>query len=411
MPYLTTNLPGIGGQLKANPEDFRVEEIPLYLPSGEGQHIYVEIEKRRLSTFDAIRQLAQALKISPNLIGYAGMKDSYAITRQTLSIDNIAPETLEQINLPNVKILSINRHRNKLKIGHLKANRFILRVCEVEETVLPQAEAILTTLAAQGVPNFFGEQRFGNRGNTHRLGHLLVRHNEAEFISEYLGRPQPHEFPDVQAARQLVDEGQWEAALAKWPQNLLTDERRMLASIVKAQGQLEGITQWLSSKLKTFFISAFQSQLFNELLTQRLATLTTLEWGDVAYIHRNGAAFVVEDVATEQPRADAFEISPSGPLFGTKTLMPQGEPGQREQAMLDQHDLTLEHFKLPGLKLRGERRPYRFPLTDPKVWWDDGLMLSFELPPGTYATTVMAEVMKPSLASSPTDSLPSTAHP
>jgi tRNA pseudouridine13 synthase len=88
LPYLTADLPGIGGQLKAEPEDFFVEEIPLYLPSGEGQHVYVEIEKRDLSTFAAIKMIARALNISPGRIGYAGLKDARAITRQTLSIDD-----------------------------------------------------------------------------------------------------------------------------------------------------------------------------------------------------------------------------------------------------------------------------------------------------------------------------------
>ncbi len=393
LPYLTADLPGIGGQLKSSPEDFLVEEIPLYLPSGEGQHIYVEIEKRHISTNEAIKRIAQALSISSGAIGYAGLKDTQAITRQTLSIDNVSTDAVGALHLPNIKILQVHRHRNKLKIGHLQGNRFIIRVRGVTAQDIPQVETILEILSKKGVPNFFGEQRFGTRTNTHRLGELLIRNNEAEFLAEYLGRPQAHETPDIKTARQLIDEGRLAESLAIWP-GRLSDERWLLGAWVRAEGQPHGICQKLSKKVKLFFVSAFQSEMFNQLLTERLPHLDSLEKGDVAYLHRNGAAFVVEDVTVEQPRADAFEISPSGPMFGAKTLMAQGEPGQREEAMLAQYQLGPTDFDLPGLDIRGTRRPYRFNLQQPKVWWEDSLMVSFELPAGSYATRVMAEVMK-----------------
>ncbi len=393
LPYLTANLPGIGGQLKVEPEDFFVEEIPLYLPSGQGQHIYIEIEKRDLSTFAAIKMIARALNISPGRIGYAGLKDARAVTRQTLSIDDVAPEAVERLNLAHIKTLKVNRHRNKLKIGHLAGNRFIIKVRQVAVEAQPQAEVILAILSQKGAPNFFGEQRFGHRANTHTLGEMLVRRDAAGFVAEYLGRPQPQEAAYIQAVRRLVDEGRWEDALTQWPRNL-PDERQVLAALVKSNGQPEVAFGALDTKLKSFFVSAFQSQLFNELLTNRLATLDQLENGDVAYIHSKGAAFIVTDVAAEQPRADRFEISPSGPLFGPKTLMAEEEPGRRERAILTARGLAVDDFKMPGLKIQGARRPYRIQVKQAKTWWDDGLMVGFELQPGAYATTVMAEIMK-----------------
>lgn len=393
LPYLTAGQPGIGGQLKTEPEDFFVEEIPLYHPSGQGQHVYVEIEKRGLSTYAAINILARALNISPGAIGYAGLKDAHAVTRQTLSIDRVTPEAVLALNLPNLKILHVNRHQNKLKIGHLAGNRFIIRVRQVTEADLPITEAILAALTEKGVPNFFGEQRFGRRSNTHLLGELLIRGDAANFVAEYLGRPQPYEAPHIQAARQLVDEGRLAEALAQWPGNL-PDERRVLAAIVKAGGQPEVAFEALDTKIKNFFVSAFQSELFNELLVKRLDNLDRLQDGDVAYIHSKGACFIVQDAMVEQPRADRFEISPSGPLFGPKTLMAEGVPGQQERAVLSARDLSVNDFKLPRLKLQGARRPYRIQLKQAKVWWDEGLLVSFELQPGAYATTVMAEVMK-----------------
>ena len=393
MPYLTQTQPGIGGRLKVEPEDFFVEEIPLYLPCGQGQHVYAQIEKRGLSTDAAKRMIARALNISPHIIGYAGLKDAQAVTRQTLSIDNVTPEAVEALNLPHIKILQVKRHQNKLKIGHLAGNRFVIKVREVSPEALPLAETILNMLVAKGVPNFFGAQRFGNRANTHRLGELLVRQQVAEFVAEYLGRPQPHEAASAQVARQLVDEGRWTEALAQWP-NTLADERRVLANIVRHEGQLDDVFRTLDSKAKSFLVSAFQSELFNELLAQRLDTLDQLQNGDVAYLHANGAAFVVKDAPTEQPRADRFEISPAGPLFGPKLLQAEGEPGRQEHEILTKRELSKDDFDLPGLKMRGARRPYRFKVKAAKVWWDEGLVVAFELPPGAYATTVMAEIMK-----------------
>jgi tRNA pseudouridine13 synthase len=395
MPYLTADYPGIGGQLKHEPADFFVEEIPLYHPSGQGQHIYLTLEKEGIPTFGAVKRIAQALNISPKTIGYAGLKDAQAITRQTLSIDGVDPKAVASLNLPKIRVLQVARHQNKLKIGHLAGNRFVIKVRGVQADALSPAKTMLDILAEKGVPNFFGEQRFGIRINTHRLGETLVRGNPQEFVAEYLGRPQVDELPPIQEARTLVDEGQWEKALQRWPGHL-ADERKLLAAIVQAKGQLDPVFKVLDKKLKNFFVSAFQSALFNELLTQRLDTINYIEKGDIAYLHRNGAAFLVTEPIAEQPRVDSFEISPSGPLFGPKLLLAEELPGQREQACLAKHALTLEDFKIPGLKLRGGRRPYRFIIKNTKVdWAAEVLSVSFELPPGAYATVVMAELMKP----------------
>ncbi|MCB0212602.1 MAG: tRNA pseudouridine(13) synthase TruD [Anaerolineae bacterium] len=391
--YLTADQVGIGGQIKAAPEDFFVEEMPLYAPSGQGQHIYAKIEKIGLSTPAAARKIAQALGISPRVIGYAGLKDAQAVTRQTFSIDNVSVEAVQALDIPNVTILDVNRHRNKLKTGHLTGNRFEIRVTQVDENAVSQAKAIVDVLARKGVPNFFDSQRFGNRGNTGQLGQLIVQNNVSEFVAEFLGRPHPHEAVTIQAARQRVDEGDWAGALNIWPNNF-SDERQVLEAIHKANGDVSMALNVLNKKTKTFFVSAFQAHLFNRMLIDRVQQLDQLEDGDIAYIHQKGAAFVVESAAVEQPRADSFEISPAGPIFGTKTLEAQGKPGQREKALLEEYLLSLEAFKVPGLKISGARRPYRFPVKNPEVWWDRGLMIAFELPSGSYATRVLAEVMK-----------------
>ena len=160
-------------------------------------------------------------------------------------------------------------------------------------------------------------------------------------------------------------------------------------------GDVQRGLRLLDKKLRRLFVSAYQSYLFNRLLAARIQALNRLELGDVAFIHASGAAFLVKDPAIEQPRADRFEISPSGPLYGPKVLLAEGRPGQQEQDLLVESGLALDEFRLPGIKFKGARRPYRIPLTEVQVGCDSGLMLSFRLPPGGYATEVLREVMKP----------------
>jgi tRNA pseudouridine13 synthase len=333
------------------------------------------------------------LKVPPANIGYAGLKDARAVTQQTISIDGVEPEQVEGLDLPGITILWVSRHRNKLKTGHLAGNRFKIRVRNVEKETLPVAAAVLDILRHRGVPNYFGEQRFGMRGNTHRLGLALLRGDAEAFACEYLGRPQDGEHPDVQAARAAVDAGDYEAALDRWPPSL-SEERRALAAIVRRGGDIQQALHVLDKKLRRLFVSAYQSYLFNRLLAQRIQRLDQLVKGDVAFIHASGAAFIVDDPALEQPRADRFEISPSGPLFGPKTLLAEGTPGQQERELLSGTGLALEEFRVPGIKLKGARRPLRIPLSDVEITWDEGLMLGFRLPPGGYATEVLREVMK-----------------
>src|SRR5688572_17141820 len=132
LPYLTTHIAGIGGEIKSRPEDFVVEEVPLYAPSGEGTHIYFQIEKHQLTTMQAIQQIARALGRAPRDIGYAGLKDAEAITRQMFSIEHIDPDKVTKLDLPRIRVLEVSKHRNKLKLGHLCGNKFFIRLRNVD---------------------------------------------------------------------------------------------------------------------------------------------------------------------------------------------------------------------------------------------------------------------------------------
>jgi tRNA pseudouridine13 synthase len=390
-PYSTAELPGTGGRIKVYNADFHVAEVPLYAPCGRGEHTYITIEKEGISTFQAIKRVARALGIDPRSVGYAGLKDAHAVTVQTLSVGNAPLSSVEALNLPGIRVLDTSRHTNKLRVGHLSGNRFTIRVRDVPPNAQAAGQAILDVLARRGVPNYFGEQRFGVRGDTHLLGRALVRRDPKAFVDQFVGRPHPDETPRIQQARRSYQEGDLDASLKAWPRSM-EYERRVIQTLLKRQGEYERAVRSIPNKRLKFFISAYQGLLFNRLLARRLETIDRLRRGDLAWIHGKGAVFVVQDPDAEQPRADRLEISPSGALYGYKLTMAQGTPGEMEQQVLDEEGLCLDDWR--PVKIKGARRPFRFPLYESKLWVDDGLMLSFTLPPGCYATVVLAEVIK-----------------
>jgi len=399
--YLTDDLPGIGGTIKERVEDFVVEELPLYLPVGEGEHTFFEIRKVGLSTFEAIAAIARALGVSPGRIGHAGLKDAQAITCQMLSVEGVPPEAVTALDLPNLEVLWAERHRNKLKIGHLRGNRFTIRIRQVDRAALPACRAILDVLVRRGVPNRYGPQRFGLRGDSADLGKAVVRNDAAGFVRAFLGRPHPNESQRVQEARAWFDAGEWPQALHLLPHSM-ADERRSLQVLIRTAGDFQQAYAAVPKSLKLFFLSAYQSALFNRVLDARLSTLDRVFVGDLAIRHPGHSIFRVEDEAAEQPRAGRFEISPTGPLFGYKMMQASGQQGELERAVLQAEGLTLDDFRAGhGLQARGARRALRFPLHEPELEYDEGVLLRFWLPPGCYATAVLAEIMKVPLTPEP----------
>jgi tRNA pseudouridine13 synthase len=392
--YLTDDLPGIGGGIKEQVEDFLVEELPLYAPASEGEHTFFEVRKIGLSTFQAIRLLARALGVPPHRIGYAGLKDAQAITCQVLSVEGVSPTAVMALDLSHIRVMWAERHRHKLKIGHLRGNRFTVRVRGVEQSALSASQSILDVLIQRGVPNRYGLQRFGQRGASARLGKAVVQRDASGFIRAFLGGPHPGESDVVQDARSRFEAGHWEEALHLLPRNM-ADERQALHVLIRTQGDDRRAYAMVPKRLKVFLLSAYQSALFNQVLDARLASLDRVYAGDLAMKHPGRSVFRVEDEAAERPRAARFEISPTGPLFGFKMMQASGPQKDLEAAILAAENLTLEDFRVGGgIKARGERRALRFQVNEPEMWYDGGLMLRFWLSRGCYATAVLAEIMK-----------------
>jgi tRNA pseudouridine13 synthase len=339
LPRVAAAWPGCGGRLKGSPEDFVVEEIPAYLPEGSGEFLYLWVEKRGLAAEQLVSHLARLLQISHQDIGVAGLKDRHAITRQYVSIPAKCESRLCAVDHPQITLLDTGRHRNKLRPGHLKGNRFSIVIRDVEPAGLERARAIVSVMGTQGGANYFGEQRFGRDFETLRLGWDLLR-----------GTRGPHDIPRAR--------------------------RKFLHRLA---------------------LSSVQSALFNVWLAERLQSgrLHQLQVGDVMQVTASGGPFVVEDLDREQPRYATHETVLAGPLFGPKMKEAQGQTRADEERLLDRAGLTRDSFlRYPHLT-SGTRRPAL-------VWPSDlaleavdasSLRVSFSLPAGCYATVLLRELM------------------
>ena len=398
MPYLTGELAGIGGRIREGLEDFQVEEIPLYAACGEGTHVYFQVRKAGIPTPVAVERIARHMGVRPTDIGLAGLKDAHAVTTQMMSLEHADAEKLAAYRDSQMQVLSTARHTNKLRPGHLAGNRFLIRIRGAGEPQIAPAREILDVLVRRGVPNYFGHQRFGARSDTADLGKALIRSDLDEFLAIFLGRARPDDPPDCKAARDAFDAGFHNRALERWPRHY-GDQRRALAAY-KKRGKAWPAAAAIDKRMKRLFVSAFQSAVFNDVLARRIETIDRVLEGDLAKKTDTGGVFTVESAEAEQPRADRFEISPTGPIPGYRSSLADGLPGQIEREALERHGVQLEDFRRVGtLKLKGSRRPLRFQLQAPSLTAGrdeagEFLALAFTAPSGCYATVVLREIMK-----------------
>jgi len=400
VPFLTADLAGTGGVIKKYDEDFVVEEVSQYHAKGRGTHVYFQIEKRGLTTLRANREIARALRKKPSDVGYAGLKDAHGVTRQWLSVEHVDVEHVRSLAIDRIKVLEVTKHTNKLKLGHLSGNKFVVRVRDACGDGLERARAIVDVLSGRGLPNYFGPQRFGVRGDNAVIGRAILRDDYDKAIQVMLGRANEFDNDAIRKARDLFDARDYEAAARAWPGRSFTEQATVCVTYGRTGRDAKKAWRVVNHTLRKLYLSSFQSELFNRIVADRIDSIDKLEPGDVAWKHANGACFLVEDAEVEQPRCDSFEISPTGPIFGRKMKRPTGQPDETEQAVLLESGLTVDSIDSKGSgKLDGARRPMRVPLRDAAVSAGrdergEYLELSFFLPPGSYATNALREVTK-----------------
>lgn len=330
LPFITNDLPGIGGLIKAEPEHFRVEEILPYAPCGEGEHLFIKLRRQGWNTADVARALGKPFGLKGKDVGWGGRKDKNAVTTQTFSLLLPLSTQIDTVksaleNLP-FELIDLKRHGNKLKTGHVAANRFRIILSQVGPEALGLAENIAKKIRKTGLPNFYGEQRFGI------------------------------ELRNIDRSMALLKRG-------------------------KARGKKEG-----------FMVSVLQSALFNLWLTLRIDSeaFDRVILGDLAKKTDTGGLFIIEDLQEAQQRFKDRKIIFTGPVYGHK-MKPAGARAEaQERTLLKSLELSPEIFK--PLRAPGSRRAgiiYVDDLAIEKV--PDGLEFSFTLPSGTYATTLLRE--------------------
>ncbi|MFP4046261.1 MAG: tRNA pseudouridine(13) synthase TruD [Bacteroidales bacterium] len=337
LPYISNKSEGTGGKIKTCEEDFIVNEIPAYEPSGEGEHLFIHITKRGITTKDVQKALAKIYNANFKDVEFAGIKDKHALTSQYFSVwlrngqsKNLAYE-LEK-NMP-ITINNMEFHNRKLKMGHLRGNAFKIKIREIKmslDEAYTRACKIAEEIHKKGLPNFYGEQRFGKDGDNAERGFRLLKGQE------------------------IVHN--------KW--------------------------------LKRFLLSSLQSNLFNYYLTKRIENklFDKILKGDIAKKQDTGGLFVVEEVDDEQKRLENKEICFTGPMFGKKMKQAGDKAGELEASVLQENDITEEEIK--KAKLTGTRRAGII-IPEIKIeQQEDGLNLEFSLPKGAFATIVLREIMK-----------------
>jgi tRNA pseudouridine13 synthase len=326
--------PPVSGRLRSTPEDFLVHEIPLVEPAGEGEHVWLLIRKRQENTEQVARSLARLAGVTQRDVSYAGLKDRNAVTEQWFSVylpGGSEPEW-SAIDSESVTLLRCARHHRKLRRGALRGNAFCIRVRDITGDRV-ELERRLSDIATGGVPNYFGEQRFGRDGSNLRTAERLFSHSA--------GR--------------------------------LPREQRGLA------------------------LSAARSFLFNQVLSRRVEMHS---WdrplpGEALQLEGTHSYFIAEQVdEILLGRVREGDVHPSGPLYGRGESPATGEALRVESACLAPHEVWRQGLIEAGLKQ--ERRALRLLIGSLTWLWPepDCLELSFSLPAGAYATSVLRELVR-----------------
>lgn len=388
---------GLGGRIRAEFEDFLVEEIPLHRPTGHGPHTVALIEKRGTPTFDALLFLSKGIKISERRIGYAGLKDSRAVARQYVSFPGVPPERVLAFEHPRVRILAAARHSSALKIGHHLGNRFTIRIQDADTSKIEAARQVLERLVVRGVPNAYGNQRFGVRQEGQLLGRSIVREDWGGFLGWLLGRPMPSERnPRVVEGRRLYEAGDLAGAFKAFPLRHRAEKKAL--TILKKGGSPKEVFESQAKGTRKIWLSAWQSYLFNRVLDARVRadTFDRLLPGDVGILTDSGARFRADGRPLDDDLARRGLATPSGPLVGYDQQLADQEAGQVERRVLAEDDAEPESFRQPHCRSRGGRRPLVIPVREAslEVEGPETVVARFVLPPGAFATVVLAHLME-----------------
>jgi len=337
---------------KQSPRDFVVEELPIYEFSGEGEHLILLVRKKNLSTNEMVGQIARYLGIKNREIGYAGLKDKHAMTKQYISLHKKYEEAMEGFNFEGIKIISKTYHNNKIRIGHLKGNRFYIKIKKVNPTSAAKIDEALKNISKNGMPNYFGYQRFGNDGDNHILGEKLAKGDARER--------------NPRVKKLLIN------AYQSYLFNTWLSKRLEINSLVSSF-EPKDLAGQLDIPLEELQNMKAQSHAFK------------LMSGDLMEHYPKGKLFEFEETEHDINRFNEHDITVTGLLCGTKVKVAQGEAGKIEKEFDDEinADGARRFAWIYPTDIEGRFNPV-----------EAQYELNFTLPKGSYATVLLEEIAK-----------------
>ncbi len=409
---------GIGGKLRTIPKDFTVKEISSY-PSKtkDGRFTIAEVTSTNWETNLLVRELSNRLHVSRNRVGFGGTKDKRAKTTRLMSFDGISIENLSRMKIKDVDIENIYYSNRSVKIGGLIGNRFEIVVRNLENGIEPKRikDIYSYVVEAGGFPNFYGIQRFGViRPITHVVGKFIVKDEFEKAVMSYIGNPVKGEDEESYSVRSELEETRdFPKALKSYPIHL-GFEKAILNKLVTDSEDFIGALKELPRNLLTMFVYAYQSFLFNRILSERIKQgfpLNEAVVGDVVLPIRKN---IVEETGIPIRRNNVKKVNKqilrgkaavSGILFGSDTVFSDGEIGEIEHRVIDKEKIDPRDFiipDIPRISSKGSRRPivahaknFDFKLVDNELTGNrSALVLKFELSKGCYATSLLREFMK-----------------
>lgn len=411
--FLTEDIQGTGGKLRKTPEDFVVDEISVLLPaSQDGRFVIAKVWHRNWEANRLVRRLGSNLRVGRSKVGFAGTKDGRSIATQLMSFD--APiEAVRSLAIPDVKILDAYLARRMITIGDLIGNRFQIGVADVDTNrdLRGICQAVRSRLdEAGGFPNFFGVQRFGSvRPITHLIGKDLIRGDFEGAVMRYVANPMEEEDSEVNDARRTLEQTRdFERALREFPMKL-TFERTMIEYLRDKQGDYLGALRALPKNLLMMFVHAYQSYLFNRILSERIRRNISISEpveGDLVLPlnkmslpdHDNPIAVSKDNLDKAIRNAREGKAFVSGLLYGTDSTFASGPMGEIERHIIESEKIDRLDFQIVGLREASSKGTRRELLAQCKDLMIDlgkgGITFSFVLNKGCYATSLLREFMK-----------------
>lgn len=394
--YLLPELDPIAFQFRQEPSDFVVHEIARELPSGEGEHLYLHIEKTGLTTEQAIRVLGRALGRPAEAFGYAGRKDKHAVTRQWLSVQGGQESGLEKLHSTHLSVLEVSRGGVKLRRGAHAGNQFSLRLTGLDAARRSDVELVCAALSEKGLPNRFGIQRYGGAGMNAELGRHLVEGRQREYLLGYISEGHLGTSPGLPPLREALAgdvKADWRrVGLAA--QDVPRKAVELAAQMARRPGDVDSVLRAVPKADRRFHVQSLQSLLFDDWVGQRMSNGGRHDLAVPGDWVRCSAKEAVRQVDND------CELAPSesvlGPLFGKKMRAATGPALAVEDAVLERAGLARDSFEgLGPVSPKGGRRPMRVPVTGLELTWEaDATELRFLLPSGSFATALLDQLVK-----------------